>query len=83
VEPVEVTPFPHQHPSPHMGTLWEISILRRTYHRTVQSQVAAAMDTTLNNNISSTFLGATRTEVLQRRPVGRDPGTTRNDSVAA
>jgi hypothetical protein len=66
-----------------MGMLWETSIVRRTCHRTVRCQVAAAMDTTPSSNINSTFPGATRTEVLQRRPVGRDPGTTRNDSVAA
>jgi hypothetical protein len=61
---------------------WETSMLRHTYRPKGHCRVVAAMGTTLNNNIS-TFPVAIKTEVPQRHPMGRVPGTIRNDPVAA
>jgi hypothetical protein len=62
---------------------WEISTLHHTYRRKGHYQAVAVMGTTPNNNNISTFPVAIRTEVPQRNPTGRVPGTTRNDPVAA
>jgi len=60
---------------------WETSIPHHTYRRKGHYREVAAMGTILNN--ISTFPVAIRTEVPQHHPVGRDPGTIRNDPVAA
>jgi len=61
---------------------WETNMLHRTYRPKGHCRVVAAMGTIANNNIS-TFPEAIKTEVPQRRPMGRVPGTIRNDPVAA
>jgi hypothetical protein len=76
-------------PSQHLRPMrWETSTLHRTYRRKDHCRVVAVMGTTPNNNnnnnnIISTFLVAIRTEVPQRNPMDRVPGTIRNDPVAA
>ena len=64
---------------------WETSMLHHTYRRKGHCQVVAVMGTTPNNNNNniSTFPVAIKTEVPQRNPMGRVPGTIRNDPVAA
>jgi len=60
---------------------WETSTPHHTYRRKGHSQAVAVMGTTPNNNNNiSTFPVAT--EVPQRSPMSRVPGTTRNDPVA-
>ena len=73
-------------PSQHLRMRWETSTLHHTYRRKGHYRVVAVMGTTPNNNNNnsiSTFPVAIRTEVPQRNPMGRVPGTTRNDPVAA
>jgi len=69
---------------------WETRTLHHTYRRKGHCRVVAVMGTTPNNNNNnsnnnniSTFLVAIRTEVPQRNPMDRVPGTIRNDPVAA
>lgn len=71
-------------PSQHLRPMrWETSTLHPTYRRKGHCRVVAVMGTTPNNNNISTFLVAIRTEVPQRNPMDRVPGTIRNDPVAA
>ena len=80
------TRFLHQRPclpSTSQVIPWPTTTTQHICRRMGQSQVVVATGTTVSNNISSTSPEATRTGVLQLRPVGRAPATIRNDSVAA
>jgi hypothetical protein len=85
VGPAPATPSRHRRRCLHIinpGMRWETSMLHHTYRRKGHCRLVAVMGTTPNNNIN-TIPVAIKTGVPQHRPMGRVPGTIRNDPVAA